>query len=325
MVLREALSVNRLAWKLLERLLLAPDFYRVEVERTEEGVTVVDAGIEARGGFLAGKLITEICMGGCATADITGGEYGGLEFPSILVCTDQPVIATLGSQYAGWQINEEGYFAIGSGPARALAQKPKGIYREIGYKDDFDKAVVVLETSQRPPAEVTERFLKDCRVSPEQLAIILTPTTSLAGVTQVSGRIIETGVHKLRKLGLNPNIIKSAWGCAPIPPIHPKSTHAMARTNDAILYGGTSFYVVESEDERRLEEIVKEASSSASKAYGKPFIEIFKEAEYDFYRIDPNLFAPAVVIVNNVKTGSTFVSGDINVKALTTSFGVGGS
>jgi methenyltetrahydromethanopterin cyclohydrolase len=320
--MKRSLSVNRLAWKLVEKLLASPEVYRVEVEKSESGSTVVDAGIDAKGGFLAGKLITEICMGGCATAEITHRKYGDLELPSILVYTDHPVIATLGSQYAGWQINEKNCFAIGSGPARALAQKPKEIYAEIGYKDDFDRAVVVLETDKRPPTDVTERFSRDCKVSPEQLVIILTPTKSLVGATQVSGRIVETGIHKLRKLGLDTNVIQFAWGCAPIPPIHPKFAIAMARTNDAILYGGTSYYAVECSDEEKLEEIVKKSPSMASKAYGKPFIEIFKEAKYDFYRIDPNLFAPAVLIVNNMKTGNTFMSGEISVRALATSFGL---
>jgi len=320
--MRKPLSVNRLAWKLVEKLLANPDVYRVNVEKTESGTTVVDAGIQAKGGFQAGKLITEICMGGCGKAEITRRNYGDLELPSILVYTDHPVIATLGSQYAGWQINERGCFAIGSGPARALAQKPKEIYAEIGYRDDFDRAVVVLETDKRPPENVTERFSKDCKVSPEQLVIILTPTTSLVGAIQVSGRIVETGIHKLRKLGLDPNVIQFAWGCAPIPPVHPKFAEAMARTNDAILYGGISYYAVEYDDEEELKQIVKKAPSMASEAYGKPFIEIFKEAKYDFYKIDPGLFAPAVLIINNIRTGNTFQSGAINVETLTASFGL---
>jgi methenyltetrahydromethanopterin cyclohydrolase len=149
----------------------------------------------------------------------------------------------------------------------------------------------------------------------------LTPTTSIAGATQVSGRIVETGIHKLRKLGLNPRVISHAWGCAPIPPVHPKFINAMARTNDAILYGGTAYYTVDYEDEEELRTIVEKAPSKASKNYGKPFIEIFKEAKYDFYKIDSNLFAPAVIVVNNLRTGNTFQRGEINVKALKTAFG----
>jgi methenyltetrahydromethanopterin cyclohydrolase len=319
--MKKSLSVNRLAWGLLDKLIENADLYGVKVEKTDSGTTIIDAGVNVKGGFQAGKIVTEICMGGCGKAEIVNGKYGDLDLPTIQVYSDHPVIATLGSQYAGWQINEQGCFAIGSGPARALAQKPKEIYEEIKYRDDFDKAVVVLETDKYPPARLTERFAKDCGISSENLAVILTPTTSLAGATQVSGRIVETGIHKLRKLGLDPNVILFGWGCAPIPPIHPKFAKAMARTNDAILYGGTAYYVVECDCEEELKNIAKNAPSKASKAYGKPFIEIFKEANYDFYKIDPNLFAPATVTINNVKTGNVFRNGEVNAKILAASLG----
>ena len=319
--MKNGLSVNRLAWKLLEKLCEKADFYEVKVERTASGTTVVDAGINAKGGFEAGKIITEICMGGCGKARITNRKYGELELPAIFVYTDHPTISTLGSQFAGWQIKEEDYFAIGSGPARALALKPKEIYEQIGYRDDFEKAVVVLETDKRPPEKLIDRLAKDCNVKKENLAIILTPTASLAGSTQVSGRMVETGIHKLNKLGLNPKTILYAWGCAPISPIHPKFAQAMARTNDAILYGGTTYYMVDYENEEELKRILENAPSKASKDYGRPFMEIFKKAEYNFYKIDPNLFAPAVVIVNNVRSGRTFKVGEINSEILLKSLG----
>jgi methenyltetrahydromethanopterin cyclohydrolase len=316
------LSVNRLAWNLFERLAENNAFYGTKIGKTSAGTTVLDAGIEVRGGFEAGRLITEICMGGVGKAEITCKKYGDFELPSIFVYTDHPIIATLGSQYAGWQINEEGCFAIGSGPARALALKPKEIFKEIGYKDDFHKAIVVLETGKHPPERLLKRIAEDCRVSLQNLVVILTPTTSIAGATQISGRIVETGVHKLRKVGLDPNVILYAWGCAPIPPIHPKFANAMARTNDAILYGGTAHYIIQDDDEVKLKKIVSKATSLASKAYGKPFIDIFKEAKSDFCKIDPDLFAPAVLAVENIKTGNTFVSGEINCKILKQSFGI---
>jgi methenyltetrahydromethanopterin cyclohydrolase len=96
----------------------------------------------------------------------------------------------------------------------------------------------------------------------------------------------------------------------------------MARTNDAILYGGIAYYVVKYDNEEELKEILEKAPSKASKQYGKPFIDIFKEAKCDFYKIDPNLFAPAVLIINNMKTGNTFSRGEINVEALKESFGL---
>jgi methenyltetrahydromethanopterin cyclohydrolase len=319
-IMNKTLSVNKLAWKLLEKLCADPELYGISVSKSPSGATIVDAGIKAKGGFQAGKIITEICMGGCAKARIVRKSYGEFELPTIFVYTEHPAIATFGSQFAGWQIKEGDYFAIGSGPARALAQKPKEIYEKIGYRDDYEKAAIVLETDKAPPEKLIERFVHDCHVKPENLAIILTPTASLAGAVQVSGRIIETGMLKLSRLGLNPNVILHAYGTAPIPPIHPKFVKAMARTNDAILYGGTAYYIVDYGNEEEVKSIVEKAPSKASKDYGKTFLEIFKAANYDFYKIDPDLFSPAIVIVSNVKTGNTFKVGEINVEALAESF-----
>jgi len=319
--LGNALSVNRLAWRLLEEMIRNADFYKVKVQKVRKGATVVDAGINAKGGFQAGRLITEICMGGLGKARILCKQYGSLELPSIFVYTDHPSIATLGSQFAGWNIKGESFSAIGSGPARALALKPREIYEEIGYKDTSDKAVVILETEKSPSAELIHRIGKDCNVKSEKLAVILTPTTSLVGAIQISGRVLETGIHKLRKVGLDPKKILYAWGCAPIPTVHPEFAMAMGRTNDVILYGGTACYSVEFEDDDKLKEMVENAPSMASKAYGAPFIEIFKAAKHDFYRIDPNLFAPAVVVVNNVRTGHVFRAGQIMPDVLEKSLG----
>lgn len=319
--LKEALSVNRLAWKLVDKIREKPEYYGVIVEQTSSGSIVVDAGIEGEGGFETGRVITEICMGGCGKAEVAYKEYGKLSLPSIFIQTDHPALAALGSQFAGWRIKEGNYFAIGSGPGRALALKPREIYEQIEYRDSFERAVVVLETDKHPPTKLLERLAKECQVSLKNLAVILTPTASVAGSTQVSGRVVETGIHKLKRLGLDPKLISSAWGSAPIPPIHPKFTQAMARTNDAILYGGIAYYAVQHDDEEALKEMAHKAPSKASRAHGRAFIEIFKEANYDFYKIDPNLFAPAIVIVNNVKTGSVFKAGEIEVEALTESFG----
>ncbi len=315
-----SLSVNRLAWKLFEKLESDPEYYGVKLSQTTAGATIIDAGITIDGGFEAGRLITEICMGGCARALIGSKTYGDIEFPSIFVYTDHPVIATLGSQYAGWQIKEGDYFAIGSGPARALAQKPRRICEEIGYKDACNNGIVVLETDKFPHDGLIKRLATDCGIPCGNLGIILTPTTSLAGAVQVSGRIVETGIHKLRKLGLNPHIIKHAWGSAPIPPIHPKFNEAMARSNDAILYGGIADYSVMYDDEEKLAKIVEKASSKTSKDYGRPFLQIFRNAGFDFYKIDSNLFAPAKIMITNRKTGNTFGSGELNPAILQNSF-----
>jgi methenyltetrahydromethanopterin cyclohydrolase len=320
--MNKALSVNRMAWKLAEKLLDKQDFYCVKASKSTSGATVVDAGVNALGGFQAGRIITEICMGGCGKAHIGFKNYGDIELPSITVCTDQPAIAALGSQFAGWRIKEGNSIAIGSGPARALALKPKDIYEEIGYKDSSDKAVLTLESNTLPSDMLIEKVAGACNVKAENLIVVVVPTASVVGLTQVAGRIVEVGIHKLRTLGLSPKAIRYACGYAPIPPLCRDFEVAMARTNDAILYGGTVYCVVEQDDEAALKKIVRQAPSSTSKDYGKPFLQIFREADRDFYKIDHNLFAPAVLMVNNIKTGQILKVGQINVRALEESFSI---
>lgn len=306
------LSVNRLAYELVKKLLDNAEEFGVIVKKMSSGVTLVDAGIEAQGGFSAGKVITEICLGGLGTAEINSRPYDDLEMPTIFVYTDYPAISSLGSQFAGWQIKADKYTAMGSGPARALSLKPKELYEKIDYKDASDVAVLVLETSSAPPEDAVAKLCEECNVNPESMFLVLVPTSSLAGSVQISGRIVETGLHKLSEVGLDPKLVTHACGYAPIAPVHPKVAQAMGRTNDAIIYAGTAYYTVNAEDDD-LKSLLLKAPASASKGYGKPFMEIFKEAGYDFYKIDPGLFAPAVFVLNNAKTGKTFRAGKIDV------------
>jgi methenyltetrahydromethanopterin cyclohydrolase len=318
----KVISVNQSAWKLAQKLLDNPELYRVEVCKSTNGATIIDAGVKIQGGFEAGKILTELCLGAAGKVEIGFKSYGDIDFPSCTVTTDFPAIACLGSQFAGWRIKEEnGNIAIGSGPARAIALKPKEVYDEIGYTDPCDKAVIVLESNQLPTDGLIEKVIKNTNVAPQNLIVVVAPTASIAGLTQVTGRIVEVGIHKLKTVGLDPKCIKYAMGYAPISPSGPDFEVAMARTNDAILYGGTVFCTVEYDDEAKLKEIVNQTPSMMSKDYGKPFLQIFREADKDFYKIDHGLFAPAVIMINNAKTGRTFKAGKINPKVLSESLG----
>jgi methenyltetrahydromethanopterin cyclohydrolase len=316
------LSVNQMAWRIAQKFIDNPEFYGVSVSKSITGATIIDAGVNASGGFQAGKKLTELCMGGAGKAQLGFKTYGDVTFPSITVTSDHPAIAMLGSQFAGWRIKEpDGNIAIGSGPVRALALKPKDVFEEIAYKDTSDKAVITLESNVLPSDALIEKVASASSVLAQNLIAVAAPTASIAGLTQVAGRVVEVGIHKLRTLGLSPNVIRYAAGYAPIPPLGKDFEVAMARTNDAILYGGTVYCTVEYDDEVALQKIVDQAPSKASKDYGKPFLQIFREADKDFYKIDHGLFAPAQLIITNAKTGRTLKAGQINSKVLTQSLG----
>jgi methenyltetrahydromethanopterin cyclohydrolase len=314
------LSVNTRARPLVERLIADADALQVAVRRDDRGVCIVDAGIEVRGSIAAGLLIGEICMGGLGHTSLQAGAQHG--WPTwVEVRSSRPVLACLGSQYAGWSLSatkeETGgkkFFSLGSGPARALAGK-EDLFTELGYRDRADCGVLVMEVDRPPPPVVIDKLLHDCALQPDGLTIVLTPTTSLAGTAQIVARVLETALHKAHTLGFALAHIVEGVATAPLPSPTPDGAQAMGRTNDAILYGGQVHLTVRGDD-TAARALAKQLPSTNSRDHGRSFADIFKEAGYDFYKIDPGLFAPAEVWVSNIDSGNTWHGGALNMALL---------
>lgn len=115
--------------------------------------------------------------------------------------------------------------------------KPKEVYDRIEYKDTFNRAVLALESNSIPTEGAIDYIAKKCKVASDSLILMVAPTTSISGSIQISGRIVETGIHKLMQIGFDTKRIIYGCGYAPISPIHPKDQKAMGRTNDALYYG----------------------------------------------------------------------------------------
>ncbi|HEX6827608.1 MAG TPA: methenyltetrahydromethanopterin cyclohydrolase, partial [Burkholderiales bacterium] len=207
----------------------------------------------------------------------------------------------------------------GSGPGRSLAQKEE-LFRELGYRDKSDGTCLVLEVDKRPPEAIVEKVVRDCGVRAERLTLILTPTRSLAGTVQIVARVLEVALHKVHALGFPLHEVVDGAGSAPLPPPAPDFLQAMGRSNDAILFGGVVQLYVNSED-AAARDLAHKLPSSASRDFGRPFAQVFKEAKYDFYKIDPMLFAPARVVVTNLATGTSFRGGGLHEDLLAASFG----
>ncbi|MDD4915753.1 MAG: methenyltetrahydromethanopterin cyclohydrolase [Methylococcales bacterium] len=321
-------SVNKLTQPLVQYLLDNADKLRLAVDKLENGCTVIDAGITVPGGLEAGRIITEICMGGLGTASISQSCYTDHWPLTINVHSSNPLLSCLGSQYAGWSLSHGKYYALGSGPARALATKLKDgvvepveeLYKELDYRDSFDSAALVIENDAIPPLEIVEKVAAACGVPAERLTVIVTPTSSLAGGVQVVGRVLEVAMHKAHALHFPLENIIDGSGSAPICPPHPNFVKAMGRTNDAILFAGQVHLFVKGDDEAA-EKLARELPSSTSKDYGKPFAEVFKAYEYDFFKVDAMLFSPASVIVTAVESGKSFRAGKLDNGLLDQSFG----
>ncbi len=312
-------SVNTLTAPLVASLVANAKSLRLGVETHPTGATIVDAGINFPGGLEAGRLITEICMGGLGRVSLQANPSFAHWPWQLSVHSCNPILACLGSQYAGWSLAHEKFFSLGSGPGRAMAGREE-LYKELNYKDQSDSAVLVLESDKVPPQEVIEKVARDTGLSADKLTFVLTPTRSLAGAVQIVGRVLEVAMHKIHTLHFPLEHVVDGMASAPVPPPSPDFLTGMGRTNDAILFGGHAHVFVLGSDDAAAK-LAKELPSSASRDYGRPFAEVFKAVNMDFYKIDPMLFSPAAVTVTAVASGKSFTGGKLDAALLDQSFG----
>jgi methenyltetrahydromethanopterin cyclohydrolase len=318
----QPVSVNARAAALVDQLKSACSEFKIAAARGELGETVIDAGARKSGSIAAGLLIAEICMGGLGTVALAASSTTPRWPWTVVVRSSNPVVACLASQYAGWRLTsgegKDAFFALASGPARALARKEK-LFEELAYRDSADCGTLVLESDQPPPRALVQKIAQDCGLSPDRLSFVYTPTQSLAGNVQIVARVLEVALHKAHELKFPLDRIVDGMGAAPLSPPHPNLITAMGRTNDAIIYAGrVHLFVTGPESEAR--ELAQALPSEGSRDYGRPFAEIFKRFKGDFYAIDPMLFSPAEVIVTAIETGVSFHRGHVDLQLLDASF-----
>ncbi|HPQ96633.1 MAG: methenyltetrahydromethanopterin cyclohydrolase [Thiothrix sp.] len=321
------LSINALSQPLVAALIRDAAQLCLGVSRMDNGCTVIDAGIQARGSLAAGRRIAAICMAGLGDIQLTASP-AFTDWPwQVSVATSQPVLACLGSQYAGWNLGIDDparpgkkFHALGSGPARALAQR-EPLFQTLGYQDNAAATCLILEADRLPPSGLAEKVAADCGLAPAQLTLILTPTGSLAGVVQIAARVVEVALHKAHELDFPLQHIVDALGTTPLPPPVRDGLAAMGRTNDTILFGGQVHLFVSSSD-AEAEQLAQQLPCSTSRDYGKPFAQVFADYQYDFFQVDPLLFSPSRVAVTVLDSGRTFLGGQLDSALLYRSFGL---
>ncbi len=196
-------SVNAKAAPLVKALIADADALRVDVTQGTLGECRIDCGVRAVGGLEAGRRIAEICLGGLGRVALETTDTDSSWPFMVTVHTSQPVLACLGSQYAGWSLSGEDngkkYSVLGSGPARAIGSSEK-LFEELDYRDKAESAVLVLEADRPPPPALVEQVAKACKLKPDRLTFIYAPTSSLAGTVQIAARCLEVALHKAHEL-----------------------------------------------------------------------------------------------------------------------------
>lgn len=311
--------MNERAWALADAFVARAEALRIGVVRLPCGARVLDAGVQADGGLDAGLALVELCMGGLGRVEHAPVTIDGAPWEGVHVWTDHPAEACMASQYAGWAINPEGYFAMGSGPLRAVARVEQDLFARLAYVEHAARGVLVLEGRTLPTDDVARWVARKAGVAPEAITFAIAPTASLAGGVQVVARVVETGLHKMDTLGFDLTRVVSAMGTAPLPPVARSDTRAIGRTNDCVLYGGQARYTVRAGDDE-LAALAARLPASNSPDYGTPFYDIFTRYERDFYKIDPMLFSPAEVWLTSAESGRTCHAGQLAPDVLRQSF-----
>ncbi len=313
-----SLQLNQRALQICRRMGESPSPAGITSATLTGGARLIDCGVQTAGGLEAGRLLAECCLAGLGHVRFVPGNPQLWPGPAVQVRTDQPVAACLAAQYAGWEIQVGDFFAMGSGPMRAAAGR-EDLFASIGHQEEAEAVVGVLETRQLPDDRVVEYLAEACRVAPSAVTLLVAPTASLAGNVQVVARSVETAMHKLCELGVDPRRVISGYGTAPLPPVARDDLAGIGRTNDAILYGGEVTLWVEGDD-ADWEKIGPQIPSSSGSDYGEPFGKIFERYQYDFYQIDRKLFSPAVVQLVNLHSGTTLRFGETHPQVLHNSF-----
>ncbi len=316
--------LNKLAYRLFETGVKDADSLRIRVHDTG-GARVLDAGAEHTGSMAAGLFLARLCLADLASVTIrprgvsSDSEFIGTDL-DVFVQSDHPLHACLGAQYAGWPVSVGDYFAMASGPMRSVRGREETLVH-LGLTEESTTVVGVLESEALPSLDVVNMIASECNTRPEHVCLAIAPSTSIAGSIQVVARSIETAMHKLHALHFDVRSIVSATGIAPLPPAakRGKTVAGIGRTNDAILYGGRVTFYVDADDDA-IEAVIGKVPSESSSDYGRPFAAIFKDYGYDFYKVDPLLFSPAVVTMHNLRSGRTWQRGRMNDAVLRQSF-----
>ncbi|MEE9594091.1 MAG: methenyltetrahydromethanopterin cyclohydrolase [Candidatus Hydrothermarchaeales archaeon] len=313
------MNLNSSAVKIVKEMIQREAELGLRTSILENGASIIDCGLNAPGSFEAAKLFIRACMGGLAEVKFSFRNLEVAFIPCVQVWTDSPVVACLASQKAGWKLGSGDKVALGSGPARILARKPKETFEKIGYAEESKEAVIALEAGFEPTEEMAEEVANACGVDLENLYILIARTASLVGSAQVSARAIEVALYKMAVLNMDFNGVLTASSATPIAPVIGDDFRMMGASNDMVIYGAT-VYMVHSGGGIEVEKI----PSNSAPSYGRPFMEIFEEAGGDFYKINPEVFAPAEVYLNTLGDKKIRKAGRINPEILMKSIGLEG-
>ena len=304
-------SLNRAAVELVDEAIDFADELGIVVHHLENDAVVLDFGVEAPGGLEAGLLLAEIGTGGLASVDTRLEPVAGGVRPRVELSTDHPALCLFGAQPSMWPLDEVGFDGRGGGPA----QLPRGSAEAAGvpYEEDFDLMVLTVEGASLPGAGVARHVAEETGAPTSGVYLVAAPLASLAGSVAMAARAAEVALLRLTHLGVEATAVRSITADAPVAPVAGDERTAVARTNDALAFGGRAHVVAEAAPTDPSQLVFGATSPDG------PFADIMAAADWDLDAVDRGAFAPAQVTLD-VLGGDTHLVGGVDEDALAASF-----
>ena len=312
-------SVNKLAMKIVRKIIKEKETLHVGVTTLENGSTVIDMGVNYTGGYQAAKHLAEVTLGGLGYLQYGNFDLDGIELPQAEIYVDSPVIACLSCQLSGWPLPElktDNIVPLISGPIRTIVKEDK-FAKAFPYEDRSDEVAAALQGGLLPDVRLTDYLASKSGVTPDKVYVLSAATGSLAGMVNVVARTLETSLWRLHELGFNPEKVISAWGKAPIPPIAKDEYTSMIRSNTYVYYGGSVGLTVDCDD-REITDILTRITLSpeTTEQYGIPFGKLLAEANGNIFEMTKFVHSVTKVIFYNVRSGNIFTYGNIDFEVL---------
>ena len=323
-------SVNERALSVLREMMQRADSLDVDVLELKNGTTVVDAGVNASGGYGAAEYATRVALCGYGEARITAVRVGEIALPALMAYTDLPAVIAI--SFYVWpgvipppHAGEPGFKAWVSGPGKARVQFPDKVYSKLDYRDEGDVAVLVVQPRGRelPDESVAERLAEACGVDPSDLYLLVTPSSSVAGSAQVSARTMEDGFWRLTEFyGISYDRVEVAMTVTPISPTCDRVFLEPTPWADDMIRHGGFFHAwvrsVEGEDLQKMAEEMVVENNPAS--FGKSFYRVavveraYIHPDYDLERVarEGRGFVVAEVCLYDLRTGRMYRAGRLH-------------
>ena len=314
-------SMSQRAVRLVEEKILPHlDQLGAAVYTLSNGATVIDMGIEAKGGFLAAKYFTEAGLGCLGELTYRTMEINGHLMPVAAVHVDRPVIAELGAHDSFLYVTWHGVNVSVAGPIRAINGSDPYV-EPVPYRDpNPGKTVATIQTDQFPEEELLELVAQTAGVAAKDIYLLAAKTGTLTGAAQVCARNVEQSMPSLLDHGFPMDTIVQACGYAPIPAVVDDEILAYGRVNDGLIYGQETDLYVDCDDAEieRLRDILPFQKNKD--VYGTPFEVLFARCDNLWRNVPRAWDAPCKVNFFNLRTGSSYEIGQLHYGVLEKAF-----